>query len=72
MRIRYCPKCGKAGLKWEDPDRKGCDGLTDHERWAVKDYDYSKYNGNLRYCPRCKEWVIAAIGANIDQHKRRY
>lgn len=67
MRIRYCPKCGKAGLKWDDANGKGYDGLTDHERYqqgGVTDY-------HMRYCPRCQEWVRADIGANLDQHKKR-
>lgn len=71
MRIRYCPKCGKAGLKWEDNNGKGYDGLTETER-------YEKYtNGegggldwSKRWCRRCGEWVTADIGANLDQHKR--
>lgn len=71
MRIRYCPVCGKAGLKWEDDNGKGNDGLTDHERYESyakgekPNHDYS-----LRYCPRCKKWVKADIGDNIDQHKK--
>jgi hypothetical protein len=66
MRIRYCPKCGKAGLKWDDENGKGYDGLTDQERYergATTDF-------SMRYCPRCREWVKAEIGANIDQHKK--
>jgi hypothetical protein len=71
VRIRYCPKCNKAGLKWDDNDGKGNDGLTTSER-------YEKYmrkeivtlNFHMRYCTRCKEWVNPDIGDNIDQHKR--
>lgn len=67
MRIRFCPECGKAGLKWNDPEGKGYDGLTDAERYrsgAVTDW-------SMRYCPRCKEWVKPDISGNYDQHKRR-
>lgn len=69
MRIRYCPKCGKAGLKWDDDNGKGNDGLTDHERYTSG--DYSKHDYSLRWCPRCKEWVKADISRNYDQHKVR-
>lgn len=41
MHIGYCPKCGKAGLRWENPDES-----------RPRDIPYS-----LRYCPRCKIWV---------------
>ena len=61
MRIDYCPKCHKAGLKyhsnWDDP----------------KYYAYHFENGQVveeiekigppegysKWCPRCKEWVKA-------------
>ncbi len=67
MRIRYCPKCRKAGLKWDDAQGKGYDGLTDNERCQRgTTTDYS-----MRYCPRCEEWVRADISSNYDQHKRR-
>jgi hypothetical protein len=33
MRIDYCPKCHKAGLRHEDSSGKGFDGLTSHERF---------------------------------------
>jgi ssDNA-binding Zn-finger/Zn-ribbon topoisomerase 1 len=72
MKIRYCPKCGKAGLKWADSNGKGDDGLTDYERYEQYSRgELSKQNFSLRYCPRCKEWVNPDVGANIDQHKIR-
>ena len=67
MRIRYCPKCRKAGLKWDDAKGKGFDGLTDPERLdrgGTTDY-------SMRYCPRCQKWVKPDIGAKLDQHKKR-
>lgn len=72
MRIRYCPKCGKAGLKWDDMNGKGYDGLSTQERYeAYRDGKLVLERWGYRYCPRCKEWVKADIGANLDQHKRR-
>lgn len=67
MRIRFCPKCGKAGLRMEDSDGKGVDGLTASERYERR----TTRDFNMRYCPRCREWVKPNIGANVDQHKRR-
>ncbi len=66
MRIRYCPKCNKAGLKWDDANGKGFDGLTDTERWAQNKIT----NFHMRYCPRCTEWVEPTLSVNYDQHKR--
>ena len=58
MRIDYCPKCGKAGLKYHNLQNKNPDGNTDQER-------FDKWNkgesltivGLNKWCPRCKEWV---------------
>jgi len=75
MRIRYCPKCNKAGLKWKDPEGKGFDRLTDKERYEAyrSGKPPSLERWNMRYCPRCQEWVKANIGIDLDQHKvRRY
>lgn len=72
MRIRYCPKCGRAGLKWNDDDGKGNDGLTDTQRYESHAFgERSNLDYSMRWCPRCREWVRANIGANIDQHKHR-
>ena len=43
MRIDYCPKCGKAGLKYSSSERQ--------KLYAPEGY------GTAKWCPRCKEWV---------------
>ncbi len=57
MWISYCPTCGKAGLKYEDPnglDPEGYGPAQRHE--AYKRGEISSY-GTARWCPRCKQWV---------------
>lgn len=74
MRIRYCPKCDKAGLKWQDTTGKGYDGRTDNERYQAYQQGLNVYASDImrmRYCPRCKEWVNPELSHNFDQHKRR-
>ena len=71
MRIRYCPKCNKAGLKHEDSDGKCIDGLTVHEHYSLPSEHYHKFNWSMRWCPRCKEWVNPELSRNYDQHKVR-
>lgn len=68
MRIRYCPNCKKAGLKLEDDNNRGCDGLTDYERYHST--VYIRRDEALRWCTRCKEWVKADVGSNLSQHKK--
>jgi|GEM_PF-5649224 hypothetical protein len=41
MRIDYCPKCNKAGLKWDSLDASSSPPHPGQDKW----------------CPRCKEWV---------------
>ncbi len=58
MRIDYCPKCGKAGLRYETSEGLDCDNRTERQRyeaWNTGDY-FSSY-GSKKWCPRCKEWV---------------
>lgn len=72
MRIRYCPKCTKAGLKWYDPEGKDHNGMTEKEGYeAYRDGKPVPSRFDIRYCPRCKEWINAFIGVNLDQHKIR-
>jgi len=72
MRIRYCPKCNRAGLKWRDPDGLDVNGMTEHEAYeAYRDGKPVPSKYGYRYCPRCKEWVNADVGDRIDQHKIR-
>ena len=72
MRIRYCPKCQKAGLKWEDSQGRCSDGLTPQEQYNEyvlgKPANLERYD--WRYCPRCQEWVNPNLSANFDQHKK--
>ncbi len=62
MKIDYCPKCDKAGLKHNDPEGKNANGHTRQQRYEV----YMNIRGNeiplipygsMKWCPRCKEWV---------------
>jgi len=59
MDVAYCPDCKKAGLKHEDANSLGYDGLTSEQR-------YDKWNNGerlsfafnfFRWCPRCQKWV---------------
>ncbi len=61
MRIDYCPKCNKAGLKyfsnWANPHFgdyhfEGNKVVNDFEQKTAPD-GY----GTAKWCPRCKEWV---------------
>jgi hypothetical protein len=59
MRIDYCPKCGKAGLKyasnWDAPQPYHFESGK-----VVNDYElhYAPDGfGSAKWCPRCKEWV---------------
>ena len=73
MRVRYCPKCGKAGLRYEDVSGKQANGLTQEETYNQVENDLAKFkktNWDLRYCPRCNEWVNPNLSRNFDQHKR--
>ena len=61
MRIDYCPKCNKAGLKyhsnWDDPNYYKyhfVQGRVVDE--CVKIGAPNGY-GTAKWCPRCKEWV---------------
>lgn len=45
MEIPYCPNCGKAGLRWRNPQEE----RTPHMSYIT------------RYCPRCKKWVYATF-----------
>ena len=58
MRIDYCPKCGKAGLKYETPEGRDCTGRTNEERYQdfVNDILPTPCIKN-KWCPRCKEWI---------------
>lgn len=47
MRVNYCPQCGKAGLRWQDPRGER------PEEWA-----YTVH----RFCPRCQVWVLGHNG----------
>jgi hypothetical protein len=69
MRIRYCPDCKKAGLKWDDANGKGYDGMTDRERYS-SNIPVKEGLFNMRYCPRCHGWVHPNLSSNYDQHKR--
>lgn len=71
MRIRYCPKCGKAGVKIDDPDGRGYDGLTGDERYSKTKQPLRERGYEMRYCPRCREWVNPDLSRNYDQHKVR-
>ena len=66
MRIDYCPKCHKAGLKyhsnWDDPkyyayhfekDGAGNTHCVDEIQKICPPEGY----GTAKWCPRCKEWV---------------
>lgn len=47
MRIDYCPKCHKAGLKYTEvtaEDPKGYGIVPNEHKWD-------------KWCPRCKQWV---------------
>ena len=59
MRIDYCPKCNKAGLKyasnWDIPKPYHWE-----EGKVVNDYEMvypPEGRGSAKWCPRCKEWV---------------
>ncbi len=59
MKIDYCPKCGKAGLKYENEHGLDPDGRSSQSRyqdWVDKKTVVSHY-GYQKWCPRCKEWV---------------
>jgi len=60
MRIDYCPKCHKAGLKYENEQGEDPSGLTQAERflaWCDDPQNYVSARGTKKWCPRCKEWV---------------
>ena len=49
MQIKYCPICGKAGLKGEDDQGRST--------WDVPLHD----DQLLWWCPRDKTWVVAKM-----------
>ena len=63
MRIDYCPKCHKAGLKYDDPDGRDIEGHTQLERYKLWQEAHANNQtrehtyGLRKWCPRCKEWV---------------
>ena len=64
MRIDYCPKCNKAGLKyasnWDIPQPYHFEQDKDGHSFVVNDYKlhYAPEGyGTAKWCPRCKEWV---------------
>lgn len=61
MRIDYCPKCGKAGLKyasnWNDPDFYSFYFVAGKPVDKIKKIYPPEGYGTAKWCPRCKEWV---------------
>jgi len=55
MDVDFCPKCHKAGLRYEIkhippwmPDNRTAEEKTESSRGL---------SNNEKWCPRCKEWV---------------
>ncbi len=57
MRIDYCPKCHKAGLREQDPKGFYSDGRTGKQRYEAYLTGLKIIASNKKWCPRCKEWV---------------
>jgi len=56
MRIDYCPKCNKAGLKVDRIPIPYWKELTPEETAAKREAIDNNGRGN-KWCPRCMEWV---------------
>ena len=54
MKIDYCPKCHKAGLKYASNRDEALNGRFQYEVKMI--YPPEGY-GTAKWCPRCKEWV---------------
>ncbi len=61
MRIDYCPKCNKAGLKyhsnWNDPKYYSYHFVDGKPIDDIKKVNPPEGYGTAKWCPRCKEWV---------------
>jgi hypothetical protein len=57
MKIDYCLKCGKAGLREKDTFNHFNDGLTGQERWNKYTNGIPTTTTGQKWCPRCNEWV---------------
>lgn len=57
MKIDYCPKCGKAGLRYEDDKGLDPSGMSRHQRYEAYLIGEKSTYGTRKWCPRCKEWT---------------
>jgi hypothetical protein len=56
MRIDYCPKCKKAGLKCKNNEGQTWDG---HGQLVKSNQITAMCNPwDIKWCPRCKVWVV--------------
>ena len=57
MRIDYCPKCNKAGLKYERYPHSFYSNPPIYLNDAELEENATHHSLNEKWCPRCKEWV---------------
>jgi len=56
MRIDYCPKCGKAGLKYDRIHIPPWEVKTP-EQQMIREENKLHYAQGEKWCSRCHEWV---------------
>lgn len=58
MRIDYCPKCNKAGLKHDRYPRSVYSNPPIFNTLEQRIENERYHQDGKKWCPRCKEWVI--------------
>ncbi len=61
MRIDYCPKCNKSGLRGRDITDRDDRGMTrqeSYEKFARGERLCPDGYVRRKWCPRCQEWAI--------------